>query len=97
MVKGYEEAFAASNGPLAVEAYCVIAQKYGVTPTQLAIAHCDSQEWIASTIVGATTPVQLAEDLMGFRIEWTDEMAADVSQVYEKLPDPWRVQVAGMG
>jgi len=97
LVAGYEEAFAASDGPLAVEAYCAIAQKHGMTPTQLAIAHCASREWVTSTIVGATSLTQLAEDLMGFRVEWTDACADDVARAYERMPNPWRVQVAGMG
>ena len=61
LVKGYEESFLASRGPKAVEAYIQVARKHGLTPTQLAIAMCNSRDFVTSTIVGATTSTQLAE------------------------------------
>jgi len=97
LVRGYEESFTASKGPEAVDAYCGLAKQFGVTPTQLAIALCASRSFVTSTIIGATTLTQLAEDLQGFQVEWTQEMEDEVVKVYRALPDPWRVQVAGMG
>ena len=97
LVRGYEDSFVKSKGPAAVEMYIKVAAKFGVTPTQLAIALCASREFATSTIIGATSPTQLAEDLQGFRIEWTQEMEDEVMSVYKQIPDPWRVQVAGMG
>ena len=52
---------------------------------------------MASTVIGATSVEQLAQNLGGFQVEWTDEMEADVLAVYEAIPDPWRIQRAGMG
>ena len=60
-------------------------------------ALCASREFVTSTIIGATQLTQLAEDLQGFSVEWTQEMEDEVMKVYEQYPDPWRVQVAGMG
>jgi aryl-alcohol dehydrogenase-like predicted oxidoreductase len=97
LVRGYEDGFTKSQGPAAVELYCKAAQKFGVTPTQLAIALCASREFVTSTIIGATQLTQLAEDLQGFSVDWTQEMEDEVMKVYEQYPDPWRVQVAGMG
>lgn len=97
LVKGYEESFKASTGPDAVDAYVKVARKYGVTPTQLAIAHCNSRSFVSSTIIGATSLKQLAENLQGFRVEWTQEMEDDVLAVHSAFTNPWRVQVAGMG
>ena len=97
LVKGYESSFQKSAGPKAVDLYVQVARKHGVTPTQLAIALCNSRSFVTSTIIGATTMPQLAEDLQGFRVEWTQEMEDDVRAVYGMFPDPWRVQAAGMG
>jgi len=97
LVRGYEESFTNSKGPQAVDLYCAVAKKYGVTPTQLAIALCHSRSFVTSTIIGATALTQLAEDLQGFNVEWTQEMEDEVVTIYKALPDPWRVQVAGMG
>jgi len=97
LVNGYEESFRKSAGPAAVDRYVAVARKHGITPAQLAIAHCNSRKFVASTVIGATSVEQLAQNLGGFQIEWTDEMEADVLAVYEAIPDPWRIQRAGMG
>jgi len=95
--KGYSDSFKATKGPEAVEAYAKVARKHGLTPAQLALAHCNSRDFVASTIIGASTMPQLAENLMSFSIEWSAELEADVRAVYAAFPDPWRVQVAGGG
>ena len=53
------ERFNKSLAREAVSEYAAIAQKYGVTPTQLALAFCRSRWFVASTIIGATTMAQL--------------------------------------
>ena len=37
------------------------------------------------------------QDLAAFKVKWTQEMEDDVTAIYNTYPDPWRVQVAGMG
>lgn len=95
--KGYTESFKSSNGPKAVDLYVELARAFGITPTQLALAHCRSRPFVASTIVGATSTSQLAENLQGFSVEWTQEMETLVRAAYAQYPEPWRVQIAGMG
>lgn len=95
--KGYQASFRATMGPAAVDAYCAVARKHGLTPSQLALAHCNSRDFVTSTIIGATTMTQLAENLAAFRYEWTQELENDVRAVYSAFPNPWRVQVAGGG
>ena len=65
MFRGYEKSFLDTLGPQAVSAYVAVARKHRlkVTPSQLAIAHCASREFITSTIIGATSNLQLAENL----------------------------------
>lgn len=43
----------------AMQAYCGIADKYGVTATGLALAWCQAQSWTACSIIGATSVKQL--------------------------------------
>ncbi len=43
----------------AVSEYVTIAEKYGMTPTELALAWCYSRWFVTSTIIGATTLDQL--------------------------------------
>jgi aryl-alcohol dehydrogenase-like predicted oxidoreductase len=65
MFRGYEQSFVQTDGPKAVAAYVAVARKHRlkVTPSQLAIAHCASRNFVASTIIGATSTLQLAENL----------------------------------
>lgn len=65
MFRGYEQSFLQTQGPKAVAAYVAVARKHRlkVTPSQLAIAHCASREFVTSTIIGATSTLQLAENL----------------------------------
>ncbi|MGM0390794.1 MAG: aldo/keto reductase, partial [Bacteroidota bacterium] len=52
------------SNPQAVEAterYVALAKKYGITPVQLALGFIDSQPFVTSTIIGATTMDQLSE------------------------------------
>lgn len=97
LIKGYAEGFTQTQAPSAVSAYVRCARKHGITPAQLAIAHCNSRGFVTSTIVGATSMTQLAENLQGFSVRWTQEMEDDVLEIFRKYPDPWRVQVAGLG
>lgn len=48
----YMKRFHSSLAMEAVEQYCKIATKYGMTPTQLALSWCRCQPFIASTIIG---------------------------------------------
>mmetsp|Transcript_33659 Transcript_33659/g.71821 ORF Transcript_33659/g.71821 Transcript_33659/m.71821 type:complete len:389 (-) Transcript_33659:37-1203(-) len=97
LFRKYKRAYVASDAPKAVAAYMQLATKHRLTPSQLAIAHCCSRDFVTSTIVGASSMTQLAENLMAFRVPWTQALENDILAVYRKYPDPWRVQVRGGG
>mmetsp|Transcript_29272 Transcript_29272/g.50069 ORF Transcript_29272/g.50069 Transcript_29272/m.50069 type:complete len:389 (-) Transcript_29272:203-1369(-) len=97
LFKGYASSFKKTQGPAAVDAYMVVARKHGLTPSQLALAHCNSRDFVTSTVIGATRMPQLAENLVAFNFEWTQELEDDVRAVYAQFPDPWKVQVRGGG
>ena len=40
-----------------------IAEKYGMTPTEMALKWCHSRSFVASTIIGATSMEQLKENI----------------------------------
>ena len=56
---GYMARYNASPARTAVGEYVEIALKYGVTPTQLALAWCHQRSCVTSTIIGATSAEQL--------------------------------------
>ncbi len=56
---GYMERYTKSLAKQAVGEYADVAQKHGLTPTQLALAWCKSRWQVTSTIIGATSMEQL--------------------------------------
>lgn len=56
---GYMARYNKSPAKHAVAAYAEVGRKYGLTPTQLALAWCHQRQCVTSTIIGATTSEQL--------------------------------------
>lgn len=56
---GYMARYQQSLAREAVAEYVKVAESFGLTPTQLALAWCKSRWFVASTIIGATTMKQL--------------------------------------
>ncbi|ERP30924.1 aldo/keto reductase [Chitinivibrio alkaliphilus] len=73
----------------AVAAYGAIAQKYGYTPAQLALAWCASIEGVTAPIIGATTMEQLKEDIDAFKRPLCDEARQEVEEVFQTFPAPY--------
>lgn len=68
----------------AVDAYHAIAAKYGLAPTQMALKFVDKQNFVTSTIIGATTMDQLKSNIAAFEINIPDEAIKDINKVYQK-------------
>lgn len=85
---GYMERFNKSLAREAVAEYAAIAQKYGITPTQLALAFCKSRWFVASTIIGATSLPQLKENVEAFDVELSAECLEDIQTIFKKYRDP---------
>lgn len=72
----------------ATRSYVELAKKYGLTPTQLALAFVNSREFVTANIIGATTMEQLVENIDSINIDLSDEIIADINVIYSQLPDP---------
>ena len=80
------------NGPLAVEAtreYAKLAEAWGITPTELAIAWARDRWYNAGVITGTTSPKQVEECLEAFRLETLpEELCAAVDAIHEQYRSP---------
>ncbi|CAG9466509.1 unnamed protein product [Pedinophyceae sp. YPF-701] len=85
---GFMERYKASHAARATAKYVEVAQKHGVTPTELALAYVKSRWFVASSIIGATKMDQLKEDIGAFTVELPDECLADVEAVHLDFTDP---------
>ncbi len=77
------------NQPLAHEAtakYVEIAQQEGMTPSQLALAWCKQVPGVTSTIIGATSVSQLAENIEAFDISLSESALDKVNTVLRTFP-----------
>jgi aryl-alcohol dehydrogenase-like predicted oxidoreductase len=77
----------------AVKEYSDIAEKAGLTPTELALCWVYNQPHVASTIIGATTVKQLKENLDSYskRNLVDQKVCQEIEGVYKKYRDPSRM------
>jgi len=73
----------------AVDGYMKVAAKHGLDVCQMALKFVDKQNFVTSTIIGATTMEQLKSNIDAFDIELSDEVMADINEVYRQFPIPY--------
>ncbi|KAK9839052.1 hypothetical protein WJX74_008492 [Apatococcus lobatus] len=86
--EGYMARYTKQTAVEAMQAYCDIAQKYGVSPTELALAWCQGQTWTACSIIGATSMKQLKENISAFDVELPEEAFNEINEVNKRYRDP---------
>lgn len=73
---------------IAIQKYVDLAKKYDMDPSTFAIAFTVNRSFVASSIIGATSLAQLAVDIEGGNVAWTEEMRLEVEKIYGEHPDP---------
>jgi len=77
--------------PAAMEAskkYTAIAEKYGLTPTELALSWANQCWFNGSVIIGTTTVRQVEECVNAFKIKLPKEVLDEVDAVHEEFRNP---------
>eukprot|EP00316_Scyphosphaera_apsteinii_P016020 CAMPEP_0119330590 /NCGR_PEP_ID=MMETSP1333-20130426/78542_1 /TAXON_ID=418940 /ORGANISM="Scyphosphaera apsteinii, Strain RCC1455" /LENGTH=384 /DNA_ID=CAMNT_0007339995 /DNA_START=165 /DNA_END=1319 /DNA_ORIENTATION=- len=72
----------------ATEQYVKIAEKYDLTPTELALAWTRQRPCNTSIITGTTTVRQMEECIKALMIDLSDEVLAEVDVVHEEFRNP---------
>ena len=88
LFEGYMSRYKQSRASEAVEEYAAIAERHGLSLTELALGWCATRWNVASTIIGATTMEQLDANLAAFDTELPEEAVADIEQVFRVYRDP---------
>lgn len=65
-----------------------LAEKNGLTLTEMAIAFVNQQDFVTSTIIGATTIDQLKENIAAFDVQLNEEVIAEIEKIQELIPNP---------
>ncbi|MDC6351030.1 NADP(H)-dependent aldo-keto reductase [Zeaxanthinibacter sp. PT1] len=79
------------SGDNAVEAtsrYAALAADHGLSPTQMALAFVNSRPFVTSNIIGATSMVQLKENIGSADVELSDEVLKGIEEIHKQIPNP---------
>ena len=88
LFEGFGARYSKPNTARAVAAYAELAERHGLTPTQLALAFVYSRWCVASTIIGATTMEQLRENLAARETVLTSDVLAKIEDIHLAFPNP---------
>lgn len=88
LFQGYMARFRSSLALTAVKEYTALAEKNGLTATQLALAWCKSRWFVTSTIIGATSMEQLKQNIDAFEVELSEEIMQEVDEINKRYRDP---------
>mmetsp|Transcript_17889 Transcript_17889/g.41243 ORF Transcript_17889/g.41243 Transcript_17889/m.41243 type:complete len:453 (+) Transcript_17889:34-1392(+) len=97
---GYMARYLGSENEKAVNAYCDLAEKCNLTPTEFALSWCYHNELVSSTIIGATSMEQLDENLKAYDVNLNEievegeSIDEEISKIYKKYTDPTKAKSA---
>ncbi|WP_431166013.1 NADP(H)-dependent aldo-keto reductase [Tenacibaculum halocynthiae] len=72
----------------AVLEYQKIADKHGLTLTQLSLAYINQLPFVTSNIIGATKMSQLKENINSINIELNEDILMEIEITHNKMPNP---------
>ncbi len=72
----------------AAKRYNALAREHGLTPTQMALAFCQSKWQVASSIIGVTSVAQLDENLDAAGMTLTPEVLSAIDAIRWDIRDP---------
>lgn len=85
---GFGQRYTKPNVQPAIAAYAELAQRHGITPTQLALGFVRSRWFVASTIIGASSLEQLNETLPATQTPISAELLADIDDIHLRYTNP---------
>lgn len=85
---GFGGRYGKPNTMPAVAAYVELARRHGLTPAQLALGFVYGRGCVGSTIIGATTRVQLEENLAARQVSLSPNILAEIEDIYLQFTNP---------
>ncbi len=77
------------NALAAIDAYVSIAGRHDLDPSQMAIAFCNQRPFVTASIIGASSQQQLANNIAASELSLSQEVLADIQQVFRRYPMPF--------
>lgn len=72
----------------ATEKYVDLAAKFGLSPSQMALAFVESRPFVTSTIIGATSMDQLKENIGSIHLKLSEEILKEIDKIHQEIPNP---------
>jgi len=72
----------------AITKYLELAEKHQMSLTQLALAFVNQQPFVTSNIIGATTMIQLKENIASISINLSEEILNEIEAIHAVMPNP---------
>lgn len=72
----------------ATEAYAKLAEKHGLSLTQMALSFVTSRSFVTSNIIGATSLDQLSENIDSLEVALTSEVLEGIEAIHTAQPNP---------
>jgi aryl-alcohol dehydrogenase-like predicted oxidoreductase len=88
MFLGYAQRYKKPNVPPATVAYTHLARQHGMTPTQMALSFVYHRWFVTSTIIGATSMLQLMENMDAWHCELSPEIMQEIEQLHLRYMNP---------
>lgn len=85
---GYAQRYKKPGVPAAVKAYAELARTHGLTPTQLALSFVYHRWFVGTTIIGATTMMQLEENIAAYQTRLSPEVMQTIEQLHLTMMNP---------
>ncbi|MDP5044661.1 MAG: NADP(H)-dependent aldo-keto reductase [Leeuwenhoekiella sp.] len=76
------------NAVAATKQYIAIAEKHGLSITQLALAFVTDRPFMTANIIGATSLEQLKENIGSINISLSEEILEEIETVHKEIPNP---------
>ncbi|MBX2829087.1 MAG: NADP(H)-dependent aldo-keto reductase [Flavobacteriaceae bacterium] len=80
--------YSSESSLLATQKYADIAQKYGMSLSQMALAFVNERPFVTSNIIGATSLDQLSENIDSINVSLSEEVLRDIQKVHTEMPNP---------
>lgn len=88
MFLGYAQRYKKPGVFPAAAAYAKLARAHGLTPTQLALSFVYHRWFVSSTIIGATSMVQLQENINAWNVKLSPEVMQEIEHLHLTMMNP---------
>ena len=88
LFRGYAQRYTKPNVAAASAAYAQLARANNLTPTQLALSFVMQRSCVASTIIGATSMVQIQENIAAHQVQLSPESLKEIDAIHLRFTNP---------